>query len=167
MEKWREKLKNKPVRYWIRDEIEEIMKEEKIDRTRFCEYAKTEYQKVINEFYYSFADYTKFPTVELAYVWLHFREDLIKSHMIYEKDYTWNGFLKEIRNLIASTGEEKCYMIVSEGWVYEGYPEEICRVLGETDGLLEDFYIVSKRYNWTFAYCSDGLCAVMYENGKR
>ena len=27
MEKWREKLKNKPVRYWIRDEIEEIMKE--------------------------------------------------------------------------------------------------------------------------------------------
>lgn len=66
MEKWREKLKNKPVRYWIRDEIEEIMKEEKIDRKRFCEYAKTEYQKVINEFYYSFADYTKFPTVELA-----------------------------------------------------------------------------------------------------
>lgn len=27
---WQEKLKNKPFKYWIRDEIEEIVKEENI-----------------------------------------------------------------------------------------------------------------------------------------
>ena len=29
------KIEEKPVRYWIRDEIEEIIKEENIDRNRF------------------------------------------------------------------------------------------------------------------------------------
>ena len=31
---WQKKLKNKPLKYWIRDEIEEIVKEENIDRKR-------------------------------------------------------------------------------------------------------------------------------------
>ena len=38
MENWRELLKYKPVKYWIRTEIEEIIKEKSIDRKRFYEY---------------------------------------------------------------------------------------------------------------------------------
>ena len=37
---WQNRLK-KPVRYWIRDEIEEIIKEQNINRNRFYEYSKT------------------------------------------------------------------------------------------------------------------------------
>ena len=72
MEHWRENLKNKPLKYWIRIEIEEIVKEKSIDRKRFYEYSKTKYQKVINRFYYAFVDYKNYPEVELRYCWLHF-----------------------------------------------------------------------------------------------
>ena len=53
-------------------------------------------------------------------------------------------------------------MILSQGWVYEGYIKEILAVLGEMDGLLEDFYIVSPVVDWMIAYCDDGECAALY-----
>ena len=77
-------MKDKPVKYWIRDEIEEIIKEKSIDRKRFCEYSKTNYQKIINRFYYTFVDYKKYPKVELSYCWLHFRQELKESGCVSE-----------------------------------------------------------------------------------
>ncbi len=93
MENWRELLKVKPVKYWIRDEIEEIIKEKSIDRKRFCEYSKTNYQKIINRFYYTFVDYKKYPKVELSYCWLHFRQELKEIDC-------WRIFILLLRNLI-------------------------------------------------------------------
>ena len=52
-------MKDKPVKYWIRTEIEEIIKEKSDDRERFYEYLKTNYQNIINKFYYAFMDYKK------------------------------------------------------------------------------------------------------------
>ena len=93
MENWRELLKDKPVKYWIRAEIEEIIKEKSIDRKRFCEYSKTNYQKIINRFYYTFVDYKKYPKVELSYCWLHFRQELKEIDC-------WRIFILLLRNLI-------------------------------------------------------------------
>lgn len=44
---WRKSLKNKPLKYWIRYEIEEIIKEKYIDRKRFREYSKYKYEEVV------------------------------------------------------------------------------------------------------------------------
>ena len=55
MNNWNDK--NKPVRYWSRDEIEETVKSLGIDRSRFYEYSKTDYQKVINQFYFAFVEH--------------------------------------------------------------------------------------------------------------
>ena len=160
---WKEKLKRKPVRYWIRDEIEEIIKEENIDRNRFYEFSKSDYSNIINRFYYTFANYEQYPNVELSYCWLHFRENLKKTNVVRECDYNeWADFLQRLQSLIPQTVDEKSYMILSEGWVYEGYADEIFCVLKETDGLLEDFYIVSIKFDWFIAYCTDGECSVMY-----
>lgn len=63
---WQEKLKNKPLKYWIRDEIEEIIKEN-IDRKQLGEYSKFKYEDVIKRFYYTYMDYEKYPQIELAY----------------------------------------------------------------------------------------------------
>ena len=93
MENWRELLKDKPVKYWIRAEIEEIIKEKSIDRKRFYEYSKTNYQKIINRFYYTFVDYKKYPKVELSYCWLHFRQELKEIDC-------WRIFILLLRNLI-------------------------------------------------------------------
>lgn len=74
----------------------------------------------------------------------------------------WTDFLQKLQSLISQTTDVKFYMILSEGLVYEGYVDEIFCILKETDGLLEDFYIVSIKFDWVIAYCTDGECAVMY-----
>ena len=159
---WQKKLKNKPLKYWIRDEIEEIIKEENIDRKRFSEYSKFKYEDVVKRFYYTFVDYEKFPKIEMSYCWLKFRSSLQKGNDIYVNG-EWKYFLYQVGMLIKGRKDIKLYMILSEGWVYEGYIKEILDVLGETDGLLEDFYIVSPAFDWMIAYCDDGESATLYK----
>lgn len=158
---WKEKLKNKPLKYWIRDEIEEIIKEENINRKRLGEYSKFKYEDVIKRFYYTYMDYEKYPQIELAYSWLHFRDSLQKEDNIYV-DGDWKQFLHRVGALGEGKEDTKLYMILSQGWVYEGYLKEILDVLGETDSLLEDFYIVSPVFDWMIAYCEDGESAALY-----
>ena len=50
------------------------------------------------------------------------------------------------------------YLILSQGWVYEGYIPEIIAVLKETDGWLDDFYVVSKKYEYVIVHTDDGEC---------
>ena len=120
MELWREKLKDKPLRYWIRIEIEEIVKKKSIDRTHFYEYSKTGYSKVINRFYYAFADYEKYPKVHLEYCWMHLRKDLKILYSVLE-GIGWKQMLSKIKEFVPGTGKKKVFLILSEGWVYEGY----------------------------------------------
>lgn len=162
MEQWREQLKKKPVRYWSRIEIEEIVKEKKIDRTRFYEYSKNKYDQVIKRFYYSFADYKNHPKVELAYLWLYFRKDLKQLYYGYDSN-DWTAMLHKIKELLPYHWERKLFLILSDGWVYEGFIDEILSVLAETDGIIEDFYIVTPEYDKFAMYCDDGGGIGIYE----
>ena len=80
MDQWRKK----PVRYWSRIEIEEIVKELNIDRNRFYEYSKSEFRKVINGFYYSFVEHKNIPLQTLSYCWINFRKDLKETGVVSE-----------------------------------------------------------------------------------
>lgn len=162
MEHWRESLKNKPLKYWIRTEIEEIIKEKSVDRKLFYEYPKMKYKNIINRFYYAFIDYEKYPKVELNYCWLHFREELNQIGSVIE-DIGWECMLARIKELLPYDWNKKIYLILSQGWVYEGYIDNIIDVLNEVDGLLEDFYIVTPQFDKFAAYCDDGGCLVFYE----
>lgn len=162
LEEWRKKLKTKPVRYWSRIEIEEIVKEKNIDRNRFYEYSKNKYQQVINNFYYSFADYKNHSKIELNYLWLHLRKELKKLYCEYAGS-DWKTSLCKIKELLVYNWNRKLYLILSDGWVYEGYIDEILSVLTETDGLIEDFYIVTPEYNKFAMYCDDGDCILIFE----
>ena len=114
MENWRELLKDKPVKYWIRAEIEEIIKEKSVDRERFYEYSKTNYQKIINRFYYAFIDYKKYPKVELSYCWLHFRQELKEIDCVSET-IGWEGMLAKIKERLSYDWNKKVYLILSDG----------------------------------------------------
>ena len=158
---WQDKAFRKPFRYWIRDEIEEIIKEENIDRKRFYEASKNNYQSIINKFYYSFIDYEdkrKPDFTELSYLWLNFRKNLKRSPLIHwGKDY--NEYIGSIASLIPDGYLNNMhYLILSQGWVYEGYIPEIIAVLRETDGWLDDFYVVSKKYEYVIIHTDDGEC---------
>ena len=162
MENWRELLKDKSVKYWIRAEIEEIIKEKSVDRKRFYEYSKTNYQKIINGFYYAFVDYKKYPKVELSYCWLHFRQELKEIDCVSET-IGWECMLAKIKERLSYDWNKKVYLILSDGWVYEGYIDTITDVLNEVDGLLEDFYIVTPQFDKFAAYTDDSQCLCIYE----
>lgn len=149
----------KPLEYWIRDEIEEIIKAKHIDRKRFGEFSKYKYEDVIKRFYYTYVNYEKYPKIQLEYCWLHFRDSLSKESNIYVNG-EWKQFLRRLGGLVKE--DKKLYLILSQGWVYEGYIAEMLAVLEETDCLLEDFYIVAQEFDWMIAYCDDGQCAVLY-----
>lgn len=152
-----------PVKYMIRTEIEEIIKKKSINRKLFYEYSKMKYQKVIDEFYYAFVDYEKYPRVELNYCWLHFRENLNKIDCVSEA-IGWKCMLEKIKELLPYDWNKKIYLILSQGWVYEGYIDTIVDVLKEVYGMLiEDFYIVTPQFDKFAAYCDDGECIVFYE----
>ena len=129
MENWREHLKDKPVKYWIRTEIEEIVKEKSVDRKRFCEYSKTKYQKIINRFYYAFVDYKKYPKVELSYCWLHFRQELKEIDCVSET-IGWEHMLAKLKERLSYDWNKKIYLILSDGWVYEGYIDNVIDEIG-------------------------------------
>ena len=59
---------------------------------------------------------------------------------------------------------KQLYLILDDGWVYEGYIDEIIAVLGEITGNIEDFYIVSLQFDQMAAYCGDGDCMVIYKD---
>lgn len=162
MDNWRENLKNKPAKYWIRVEIEEIIKEKQIDRKLFYEYPKTKYQKIINRFYYAFADYKKYPETRLSYCWLHFRQELEETDCFSEAS-GWECMLSKIKERLSYNWNKKIYLILSGGWVYEGYIDNIIDVLNETDGLLEYFYIVTPQFDKFVVYSDDGGCLTFYK----
>jgi len=158
---WREKLKSKPARYWIRDEIEEIIKEENIDRRHFHEASKQQFAHVIDKFYYTFFDYEncrKPDRTELGYLWLRIRDDIcLERQIICGKD--WCSHISNIKTFTPPENlSDLHWLILSQGWVYEGNIDEIIAVLSETDGFLDDFYVVSKKYDRMIVYCEDGDC---------
>ncbi len=148
-------------RYDVRDEAEQSIKDLKIDRANFHEAPKTEWERVIKRFYYTFIDYKNHPKIHLEYLWLHFRDDLLYIGHIqngFGAD-DWTEFVGNIDGLIPKENRPaEYYYINDQGWVYEGKLPEIIAVLGDCSGMIEDFYILPKRekFDWVVCYCGDG-----------
>ena len=141
----------------IRDEIEQIVKARKIDREKFHEVSKLRYESIINKFYYSFCDYEKFPVQDLNYLYLRFHKRLHWQNMIYCSN--WESYINQIDIMIpAKESKNVFYFLLNYGWVYEGHLTEIKCILNEINGLMEDFYIISKDFEWTVAHSDDGDC---------
>lgn len=142
------------IRCYYRDEIEEIIKEENIDRTRFHEFSKFRYNEIIRKFYYNFHDYKNFTTsrISLYYKFMHLRDNL-EVHYIdcFFRTYDWFEYMETVRAEISHI-TEKMYLILEQGWVYEGYVNEIFDVLIQSDcGWTTDCYIVSSKFDWFIA----------------
>ena len=73
---------------------------------------------------------------------LHFRQELKEIDCVSET-IGWNCMLAKIKERLLYDWNKKIYLILSDGWVYEGYIDIITDVLSEVDGWLDDFYIVS------------------------
>ena len=80
----------KPVRFWIRDDIENAIKKQNIDRSRFHEFSKLEYTDIIRRFYFTFSDIKNFVPSHpsLAYIDMHFRSELKKELLTVSSELT-------------------------------------------------------------------------------
>lgn len=162
---WFEKARHKPHRCYVRDEIEEIIKEKNIDRTRFHEFSKFRYQDIIRKFYYNFADYKNFTPsrIHLDFTYMHLRDNLETNCIdCFFRTYDWIEYMETVRAEISHI-TEKMYLIVAQGWVYEGYVNEIFDVLIETDWGVTDCYIVSSKFDWFIAISDIEDNVMMYK----
>lgn len=158
-------MKNK-----IRDEIEEIIKEKNIDRNSLHEVSKFSYEKILRKFYYTFFEYDKnirnTKKIDLSYACLNFRKDL-KMSEVFRACYDDND-IDVIKNLVPDYSDEKiCFVIVAEGWVYEGELSEILKVFPSEIGIMTDYYIISKKFDWVVVNCEDGECVYRLNNKNR
>lgn len=157
-------------RYEVRNEAEQSIKDLNIDRANFREAPKTEWERVIKRFYYTFIDYESSPKIHLEYLWLKFRPELKYIGSIqhgYHVD-DWSEFVGRIDELIPKENRPAEYYYINDcGWVYEGKLPEIIRILGDCTGMVEDFYILPKRerFDWVVCYCDDGDSMGIYLRG--
>lgn len=151
---------------FLRSEIEKIIKEEKVDRSRFCEFSKFQYENILKKFYYAFSDYTHFTpaTLSLNRKRLHIRGNLKSFSLtgVYAAK-SWTEYLKILKSALPLKKNEKLFLILSTGWVYEGYANEIVQVLSKVDIWIQDFFIVSPKFDWFIAHDFIDLCAFIYQ----
>ena len=161
-------------RYEVRNETEQSVKDLNIDRKNFHEAPKNEWESIIKRFYYTFIDYNNYPNIHLNYLWLHFRDDLTYTNHIrygfHSGDWIedWIEFVGHIDDIIPKEGRPaEYYYINNSGWVYEGKLPEVMKIIGDSSGMVEDFYILPKRekFDWVVCYCGDGDCMGIYLRG--
>ena len=158
------KVNKKGKTSFMRDDIEEVIKEKHIDRTRFHEFSKNDYTEIFKKFYFTFADIKNFPvgkqTLEINR--LHFRSDLKKEVIdCFLRTQNWCEYMNTIKADIPDN-EIKLFLLLASGWVYEGKREEMFSVLSELCYIC-DFYIISSKFTWFIAvdHLSDN--AVIYK----
>lgn len=157
-----EKRKKAP---WIRDEIEDIVKEENIDRNRFHEFSKSSYIDIIRKFYFTFSDrkHYKPSQIHLSLCYMHFRKNLEQNHIdCFFRTNDWTEYMVTIINAVPEKNI-KLFLIIEYGWVYEGYADEIFNVI-DNISCNYDFYIVSSKYDWFIAVSNMEDSATMYRN---
>lgn len=147
---------------WVRDEIENIVKERSIDRSRFCEFPKQKYEEITEKFYLTFCDRKNFTPSVISFEreGLHFRSNLESvciAGVLQSKN--WSDYLNSIKSEVSDSG--KLFLILF-GWVYEGYAEEIINVLCEAEEWADFFYILSPKFDWFIVHDYIDECAVLY-----
>ena len=151
---------NKTTKNILRDEIENIIKQYNIDRNNFYEYSKLKYRDIIDKFLKNFVETRYSGARALSACWLDFKAELVMEKRIREEAGKWTEFLGEVKDVMPKS-DTKFYLILDEAWVYEGCADEIFAVLNETTTLMEDFYIVSRKFDWMISYVSEGYTAVL------
>lgn len=154
------------MRYIMRNQIEQIVKKEQIDRALFHEVSKCSYEKVLRRFYYAFFDYKTYPKISFSHLCDKFHSRLQESE--WKSCADWVTAIQTIDVWIPDhTDNRLYYWILDYGWVYEGRLQEIQTVLCNIDGMLEDFFLMSKRFDWLIAYSDDGCSMGFLQDAER
>lgn len=156
--------REKTGRFRSRDEIEQAVKERNIDRSRFHEFSKSGYKDIIRKFYFSFSDTKRYAASQPCFHlnWMHIREEIECCDIdCFFRTDDWTEYMRTVINAVPDKNL-KLFLILEDGWVYEGYADEIFTVL-ENSNCYYDFYIVSSKFDWFIAVSDIEDNAVIYK----
>lgn len=162
MAKEDDRVYKKSLRFEVRDDIEEIIKAENINRTHFHEFNKYNFKEIIRKFFFTFSDIKNHTASVISLSSMHYRSDL-KSDFIdcFFRTYDWCEYMKTIKNAVPDK-QRKLFLILEEGWVYEGKLDEMFIILNEIS-CNTNFYIVSSKFDWFIAVSDMEDSAYIYK----
>jgi len=131
----------------VRDSIEQLIKEQKIDRARFFEVSKHSYKQIIKKIEYVFVD--KSMRWDNGIHWANMGNYNPKLNWTGILLKGWDDWMAELPYIIPNSND--AMYILFEGrtkyWLYEAFISELTSILGEIEEP-GDFYIVSKKIDW-------------------
>lgn len=139
----------------MRDEIESIIKEFNLDRSRIFEISHLRYEDIIKKVEKTFVK--NGGPLHWSNIDNRFNKELpIKTQYIGNNKMWYQSLSKII-------GDELHYVLLEDTknyqpkyWVYEMCPKEIITVINESY-MLDDFYIVSKKFQWLISECHEDI----------
>lgn len=142
---------------YIRNEIEEVIKEHHIDRSKCFECSKTTYGSIIKKTEQAFVLHGG--NIHWSNMGGGFHKNLVCRTRNISEDRMW---VTKLPDIIPESGKP-VYVLFEDTknyqpkyWVYEMcIPELIC-MIGEVYSLY-DFYIVSKKFDWLISECHEDI----------
>lgn len=138
----------------VRNNVEQIIKIFSLDRHRVFEVSKQKYEEVLKKIEHTFVIHNR--TIHWANMG-NFKPELRCRNIDCRDNILWFEKLDEIIPY-----SEMVYVLLEECrprpkyWLYEMYLEELKVILGEM-AFLEDYYIVSKKYEWLISENHHGV----------
>ena len=142
---------------YIRNEIERVIKDKYIDRSKCFECSKIAYSSIIKKIEQVFVLHGG--DIHWSNMGGGFNKKLVCKTKEISEDRMW---VTKLPNIIPENDQlvyvlfEDSINFRSKYWIYEmGIPELIC-IIGEVCGL-DDFYIVSKKFDWLISECHEDI----------
>lgn len=142
---------------YIRNEIERIIKDIPIDRSRCFECSKTSYRSIIKKVEQIFVSHGK------SLHWSNMGDGFNKKLTCQTKNIAENRlWFTKLPNIVPEN-KQPIYVLFEDRknyepkyWVYEMHIPELICILSEINGL-NDFYIVSKKFDWLVSECHEDI----------
>ncbi len=139
----------------MREEIENIIKEFHLDRARIFEVSHLKYEGIKKQIEKKFV--RNGGELHWSNIENRFSPSLSLQTQYIGNHRRWYQLLdKIIPDTLHYVLFEDTRNWQPKYWVYEMFPQEIITVIGEST-LLDDFYIVSKKYDWLISECHEDI----------
>ena len=139
----------------MRDEIERVIKELNLDRSRVFEVSHLQYANIIRRIEQTFVK--NGGPLHWSNIEMRFEPSLALKTRYIGDDPMW---ISELERIIPDALHyvlfEDSVDMRDKYWVYEMHPREMITVLSEVE-ILHDFYIVSKKMKWLISECHEDI----------
>ena len=140
----------------MREAIEKVIKDFNLDRTRIYEVSHLKYADIIKKIENTFIK--NGGILHWSNIENRFNPSFsLKTQYIGNNRLWYQSLTKILPNTLHYVLFEDAVNFHTKYWVYEMFPNEIITVIGESVPSPDDFYIVSKKFEWLISECHEDI----------